>query len=483
MTEYERMKEECEASIARNKMIEFMKYTWLRPSKPLITGRHTEEICAKIDKAVEDYKKGISSYLHIVVPFRHGKSDISSRYFPPYFLGHFPDMEIIQASYGATLSEGFSKDVKKCIESDKYKRLFNTAFDSSSNNTSERHVKGQTGKYFAVGADGGATGKGADLLIIDDFFKNRSEAESETTRSKRWESFTQDFLSRCAPVHIVLVLNTRWHVEDISGNILKRNDKSHKDYEEDFPLFDNIHFKAIEDDGTYLFPERFNKGWYRRQKASLGAYGFASLMQGEPTLRGGNMFKMDGIQFLDEMPSNLLWVRYWDLASTEKERVKDDPDWTAGALVAYSETIDGKPQLFVKDMQACQAEAPERNALIQTTAERDGLEVYQGVESVAGFKDSYTTLKSILKGKAIVHKGQVKGDKIVRASMIEPLFDDCNVYFLKGSWSDNTLKELRTFPACVHDDRTDAITGGYAMAKERYDKIDRLGSKLGRGAV
>ena len=203
-----------------------MKYTWLRPSKPLITGRHTEEICAKIDKAVENYKKGISSYLHIVVPFRHGKSDISSRYFPPYFLGHFPDMEVIQASYGATLSEGFSKDVKKCVQSDKYKRLFNTKFDSSSNNASERHVKGQTGKYFAVGADGGATGKGADLLIIDDFFKNRSEAESETTRSKRWESFTQDFLSRCLQftsyLYLILVGMLRTYLETYLRGMISR---------------------------------------------------------------------------------------------------------------------------------------------------------------------------------------------------------------------------------------------------------------------
>ena len=92
-----------------------------------------------IDKTIERYRRGISSYVHIVVPFRHGKSDISSRYLAPYFLGHFPNDNIIQASYGATLSEDFSKDVKKITESEEYKRICEVEFDPN-NNASERHV-------------------------------------------------------------------------------------------------------------------------------------------------------------------------------------------------------------------------------------------------------------------------------------------------------------------------------------------------------
>ena len=201
------------------------------------------------------------------------------------------------------------------------------------------------------------------------------------------------------------------------------------------------------------------------------------------SLRGGNMFMMEGVRIVEEMPDNLLWVRYWDLASTEKERISPDPDYTAGALVAYNETVDGMPQLYIKDMQECQAEAGRRNALIRRTAESDGAEVWQGVESVAGFKDSYTTLREILKGKSTVHKGTVSGDKIVRASNIEPIFEACNVFILNGRFKDNLLKELREFPASVHDDRVDAVTGGYLMARERYEKLEQLGARLGKGAV
>ena len=408
-------------------------------------------------------------------------SDLSSRYLPPYFLGLFPDHEVIQASYGATLSEGFSKDVRKIMISEKYKNVFDVVLDYKSNNNAERHIKDRNGKYFAVGADGGATGKGANLLIVDDFFKNRSEADSETTRQKRWESFTQDFVSRCAPTHIVLVLNTRWHVNDISGNILNRNDTMHKDYDENFPVFENLHYKAIQDDGSYLFPERFDENWYKRQKASLGLYGFASLMQGEPTLRGGNMFKVSGVNIVDEYPDDLLWVRYWDLASTEKERISPDPDYTAGALVAYSETEGGLPQIWIGDMQTCQAEAIARNSMIRRTAEMDGSTVWQGIESVAGFKDSYTILKSILKGNSKVYKCSVHKDKITRASEIEPLFDVGNVFMVRGAYNEQLIKELREFPACVHDDQTDAVVGGYTLARNRYQSKNSLGSRLGKG--
>ena len=473
----------CKASQAGDSLQGFMRYNWLKPNTPLIVGTHTREICARIDKAIELYKQGVSSYLHIVVPFRHGKSDMSSRYLPPYFLGLFPDDEVIQASYGAGLSEGFSKDVKKIMSSDSYMNTFDARLDTKSNSNSERHIDSHVGKYYAVGADGGATGKGANLLIVDDFFKNRKEADSETTRRTRWDSFTQDFVSRVAPVHIVLVLNTRWHVDDISGNILKKNNPDDRKYDEEFPIFENLHYKARQDDGTYLFPERFDESWYRKQFAIQGKYGSASLLQGEPTLKGGNMFEMEGLRYIDEaqLPDDLLWVRFWDLASTEKEREKDDPDWTVGTKCAYRE-YKGMPQFFVMDEASCQEEAPRRNKMIKRISESDGGSVWQGVESVAGYKDTYTTMKDILLGKSVVHKCLVSKDKIVRASVLEPLFESRMVFFVRGKWNELTYEQLEQFPASLHDDRVDGCSGGHELAKKRYDESKTLAGSLGKGA-
>jgi len=473
----------CRASLAKDCLLEFMRHCWMRKSSPLIVGKHTAEICAAIDEAIELYRQGISSYLDIVVPFRHGKSDISSRYLPAYFLGHFPDDEIIQASYGATLSEGFSKDVKTIMMSHAYLEIFDAELDGQSNNTAERHIKGHTGKYFAVGADGGATGKGANLLIIDDFLKNRKEAEAKTIRETRWESFSQDFFSRLAPVHICLVLNTRWHVDDISGNIHNRNNPEHADYNPEFPIFKKFHYKARQDDGSYLFTERFDESWYRRQFATLGDYGASALLQGEPTLRGGNMLNVENVKIVDTMPDNIAWVRFWDLASTEKERAKDDPDYTAGAKVGVL-NIDGLYHLFIDDIRVCQSEAPERDKLITSAAESDGQAVWQGVEAVAGYKDAYTTLKKLLKGKSIVYKCKVNSDKVVRAGEVEPLFDAGHVYMRKAYWNNAALEQLGEFPAAIHDDIVDAITGGYQLAIERYNKLGRLGGgQLGQGAI
>ena len=473
----------CKASLAAEGLLSFMGYNWLNPSDKLIVGKHTKEICAKIDEAIEKYERGISSYLHIVVPFRHGKSDISSRFLPAYFMGRFPDDHIIQASYGSDLSEGFSKDVKKIMEGENYSKTFDTKLDTKSNSAKERHVAGRNGKYHAVGADGGATGKGANLLIVDDFFKNRAQAESETTRETRWDSFRNDFVSRVPPVHIILVLNTRWHVDDISGRILNKNNPDHDDYDHDFPVFENIHYKARQDDGTYLFPERFNESWYKTQFAIQGKYGSASLLQGDPTLKGGNMFAMEGLRYCDDdqLPDELLWVRFWDLASTEKERDKDDPDWTVGSLCAYRE-YKGQPQLFIRHCSMCQEEAPSRNAMIIRLAESDGPEVWQGVESVAGYKDAYTTLADLLRGKSIVYKCNVSKDKLVRASVLEPLFDAGMIFFVIGKWNKKAYDQLSIFPAGVHDDIADSIAGGYELAKRRWKESRQLAGSFGKGA-
>ena len=463
----ELMQDACRQSMAKDKLLDFMKYNWLRPHRPLIVGIHTQEICAELDKAIELYKQGISSYLDIVVPFRHGKSDISSRYLPAYFLGHFPGDEVIQGSYGASLSEGFSKDVEKIMNAEQYKHIFDTRLNNKSNSTSERHIMDNTGKYFAVGADGGATGKGANLLIVDDFFKNRKEADSEQTRKVRWESFTQDFFSRLAPVHICLVLNTRWHVSDISGNIHKRNNKSHRDYDPEFPVFKKLHYKARYPDGSYLFTERFNESWYRKQFAMLGSYGAAALLQGEPTLRGGNMLKTDRIQIIErnELPKDLRFVRFWDLASTEKEVANEDPDFSSGALVA-TKVIDGLEHVYIKDMRWVQAEAPARNRLIEKTAHEDGRRVEVGIESVAGYKDTYTTMKKILKGKCMVKKVTVSKDKVIRASDLEPILEAGNVHMVRAWWNDEVIEQLSQFPNGEHDDHVDSIVGGYNQSKD-----------------
>lgn len=458
--------------IARQSMLQCMKLTWQKPNEPLIVGQHTRRICAEIDDCFEKFRKGISTYKIITVPYRHGKSDICSRYLPPKFLGEFPNFEVIMATYGANLSYKMSKDARNIMKSKEYQKLFDSRLDPKNSGVSEWGIENKMGLFTPIGIEGGIAGKGAHMLIIDDPLKGRKAAESKLIRENVWEAFRNDLFTRIAPVHIVLILATRWHKDDLIGRIIKEMEDPEN---EEFPQFEVIKIPARDEsyETGYLFPERFTKKYYERAFAILGKYNAQALLQCEPTIKGGNLFDMTKIKIEKQFPKDLRFVRFWDLASTEKERVSEDPDFTAGSKIAVKE-IEGLKHLYIADSKWCQEEAPKRNKMIVNTAKADGMGVWQGVESVAGYKDTYTTLKSVLKGVAIVKKCKVSGDKLVRAGDVEPIFEAGNVHLLKGSWNDKWIEQHTEFPSSDHDDIVDTTSGGYKLALKRVG-----GGKLG----
>jgi len=471
----------CILARARTSMLESMRHLWNNPSEPLLVGYHTKVLCAKIDKAKIDFKNGISTRLTVTIPFRHGKSDISSRYGPADLLGWDPDLEIMLASYASDLSEDFSRDIKAIMDSDAYRELYPEfpGWDPLTNAASKRRVFNRRGKIQALGMRGGATGKGAHVLVLDDTFKNREEAESPTLRKSRWDSFRDDFFSRLAPVHIIIVVQTRWHVGDTIGMIEAAGTIGDEAYVEDFPKFEKVHFRArgeenIENTGSeFLFPARFNDEWYKAQFGVRSDYAAASLLQGEPYLRGGNMLKLDNVNWLnpgqsfptfDEDPH---WIRHWDIAHSKKEVATDDPDYTAGGRVAVIERPEGNI-LLVDDLHAFREEATGRNAKIIEIATRDK-NIPQSVEANGAQKSAYTTLRDILKGKAVVTPFYPVGDKVTRAGYIEPIFEAGNVY-IRCNPVTKVLAEthLGSFPMVgVHDDIVDVVSDGYQEALRR----------------
>ena len=478
---------------ARRFLLEFMKYCWRTPLLPMVEGRHTVEIARRLDRAVIDLGEGRSTYLIIIVPIRHGKSDLVSRYFPPWILGINPNLEIILSTYGADLSEELSRDARGILDSEEYRRLFpGVVLDSGSASVASWRIAGRRGKLLAVGLEGGAPGRGSDVLLGDDLLKGRAEAESERYRDSTYDLFIDNLMSRLAPVHLVVICTTRWHVDDVVGRIMVAMEDRNRP---NFPKFEVMHYRARETvvgaDGVtsykYLFPERFPVEWYERQFGVRGIYEAAAILQGEPFIKGGNRIMVDRVQYAEAMPEGLLWVRFWDLASTEKERGKDSPDFTWGTRLAVKVIGNagdvGVPMLYIDDCRFVQAEAPERNRLIVRTALEDGGGVWQAVEGIAGYKDAGATLAEILKGVSIVHRVEnLAGDKGVRAGLLEPIFEAGNVVLKRAWWNEALLKDLREFPRGKHDDGTDSISGGYPIARERWEVARKFGGSVGRGA-
>lgn len=448
---------DVQAERARRDFRLFKKRCWWMP-QDLVSGIHTETLGERLTRACADFERGISTFLTVKMPFRHGKSDDASRAFPAFCLGRLARFEpdVLICSYSAELSETFSRKVKQIINSDTYRAVFpDVRIDPNRDAINQWAVDKSTGEVSALGVRGGITGKGGHIIIIDDFFKNREEAESDTIRERTWDGIANNILTRRAPVSIVIICATPWHIDDPFGRIEKAMKA-----DPDFPRFEELIFPAESTTYPtgYLFPERYPPEWYRSQRATLGPYASAGLLDCNPQVRVGGLFDVTKIQFhdsLDEFPA-IQYRRGWDLASTEKERTSNDPDYTAGSKVGARWIPERKLELWISDCVYCREEAPERDRLIMKTHEADGAGVPIKIEAVAGYKDSYTTLKQRLYGKAIVHKVGAVRDKVAKLSFLETVFEAGNVHMLRAPWNNFLISQFRTFPN-GHDDGPDSV--------------------------
>ena len=448
--------------------LNFMAYTWQNKSESFAVGLHTKEICKSIDLAIDKFRQDISSFLVITVPPRHGKSQIVSRTLPAHFLGLFPDCKVILSGHTADLTEGFSEESRDLIKTETYQELFSTVtVDQDNSSKSHWKIAGREGECYSCGISGSVTGQGGNLIILDDYFRGRAEAESDAARNKIWSAFTDDLMTRRAPVSIVIILATRWHVDDIIGRIEKKMKEDSA-----FPRFEIKSYPAFSDDYEegILFPERFSKTWYTEQKATLGEYASAALLQNSPTVRGGNMFNVDAVvrTKLEDYP-DIQYFRIWDLAHTAKERNKPDPDFTSGTKLGMRTKPGTREwELWIKDVKRMQLKAPERDNQIRHISEADGVYVKIGVEDSIDAKDALATMRTVFNGRRTVLSARGKGDKVVRASVLEPIFEAGNVHIpVEAPWISDWIAEISAFPNGAHDDQVDNLSAGYALCAKK----------------
>lgn len=488
-------KDEIRKIKARYSHLEFMQYCWQKPQEPLVVGLHTREICRLIDESMEKLKQGESTFLLIKVHFRAGKSDIVSRFLPAHFLGEYPDKDVMVVGYNSSLAEGFSRYGRALISTREYQSLYpNTTITGGVQSWS---INGRIGVVTASGLTSGITGKGYTLGICDDYCSSRADAESENMRNSTWEHFTNDFLTRRSPNSITIVLATQWHIDDIIGRIERKINPESDEYDPEFPKFKVVSFPArdgeveigVKDKQKYgdlkyhletvkykwLFPERYNEDWYRSQFASLGEYASSALLQCNPTTRGGNLLKVGNVvvhNSLSEFP-HIRYDRIWDLAHSEKQTQKADPDWTSGTLIGFRKVKDVW-EVWIRDVARIRATAPERDQFIMAVAEKDGGAVQIGVEISIDARDTILIMQKALKGRRRVIPIRTTGDKVTRMSYLEPCFESGNVHILKAEWNLDWLKEAKEFPSGKHDDQMDNISAGYELRVLGCNQMERV---------
>lgn len=411
-----------------------------------------------LDRALTDTLTGTDGIRRLIIsmPPRHGKSELASKYLPAWFLGTFPDKRVIMVGYGAKFAEEWGGKARGILR--EFGWMFGVDVSKTTQSKSEWGIEGRSGGMYAVGIDGSLTGRGADLLIIDDPIKNQEEAASEVYRDKHWEFWKAAAYTRLEPNGAAIVIQTRWHEDDLTGRILA--------HEEAFgEKWRKVILPAIAGDGDALgrkpgealWPERYDESRLANIEKTSGSYWWSALYQQRPSPEGGLIFKREWFEIVPEAPGQIeRAVRYWDKASTEA-----GGDYSVGALIVVRDGI-----FYVADVVRGQWSSLERNRIIQQTAEMDKamygsrLTIWVEQEPGSGGKESAELSIRQLAGY-YVKSERVTGEKTTRWRPFAAQCEGRNVKLVRGSWNYAFLDELCVAPNGVHDDQADAASGAF----------------------
>jgi hypothetical protein len=229
----------------------------------------------QIAEQLQRVEAGAVDRLMLLVPPRHGKSELASRRFPAWYLGRHPEKQFISASASVTLAEDFGRDVRNLIASPEYAEVFETRLSEDSQ-AKGRWTTSEGGSFFATGVGGSLYGRGAHILLIDDPFGSMASARSEQERKAVHDWYTGTAYNRLEKNGAVVLINHRSHQDDLCGRLLAQQAAGGDKWTV-------VELKAVSPDGSALWPEKFDADALARIKANTTAKDWAALYQQEPT--------------------------------------------------------------------------------------------------------------------------------------------------------------------------------------------------------
>lgn len=385
-----------------------------------------------------------------MMPPRHGKSQYCSLMLPSWYLGTYPERRVILTSYNATYAAEWGRKARNLLDTEGHR--FGVSVDPSSSAADRWHIKGTDGGMVTSGVGGTMTGRGADLLIADDPIKNAEEAHSKLIRDKVWDWWRSTAYTRLEPNGAVIVIQTRWHQDDLCGRLLR-------DMQDGGEPWRVLKLPAIYDGDNPLWPERYNLATLTGIKRTLGNYYFSALYQQEPIPDGGEFFQRDGLQIVHELPAGCRRaVRYWDTANST------DGDFTVGALLTEHDGI-----IYLADVVRGQWTWKQRGDVMRQTAETDVLKWrdYQlWVEAQRG--DSGGMVGDLMTrefAKFGMRLDRPNQEKSLRARPLQASIEAGNFRLLRGKWNTAYIDEMVSFPHGEHDDQVDATSGAFNRLK------------------
>ncbi|MEE9528437.1 MAG: phage terminase large subunit [Dehalococcoidia bacterium] len=410
-----------------------------------------------------ELSKGNARLIISMAP-RHGKSELISKWTSLWFLNNFPMHEIILCSYGAELATAFGGQVRDLIDIDhgpEGANLLNCHLNKKYTRVAGFKTT-EGGGMRSAGVGGTVYGLGADLLLIDDYFKNPEEAESQSARDKLWDWFSTVAMSRMHEDASCIIIATRWNDDDLSGRLLKLTGERWKEISLAVRIDDEEMAKADplgREVGEVLWPELRNHDYVKEREEIMSSYFFAAVMQQKPKKPGSGRFQRDWVNVIEqhEVPhyQHLKHVRSWDLAGTE-----DGGDHTAGLLMAKDVRNN---RVYLLDMQRFQKSPGKVKRHVKDTAELDTVSARILIEQEPGSAGKAVVEDYIsYLPEYSVHGIKPTGSKLVRADPFFAAAEHGRVFMLRAPWNDDFLDEcVEMSDDALEDDQVDAASQGF----------------------
>jgi len=444
----EQVREYDNALLREEGQTDFMKFV-VTMWPGFIHGRHHALMARKF----EEIANGETKRLIINMPPRHTKSEFASFMLPAWFLGRFPNKKIIQCSNTAELAVGFGRKVRNLVDSEVYAKIFPNVALRSDSKAAGRWSTNANGEYFAIGVGGTVTGKGADLLIIDDPHSEQEAALAAGDPSvfdKVYEWYTSGPRQRLQPGGSIVVVMTRWSKRDLTGKILQA--MTDRDGDE----WEIIELPAILPSEKPLWPEFWSYDELSKLRIELPLSKWSAQYQQNPTSEEGALVKREWwMEWENEAPPQCQFIiQSWDTAFTKSERADYSACTTWG--VFYKDENENDPHIILLDALKERMEFPELKAR--------ALEYYQEwqpdafiIEAKASGAPLIFELRRM--GIPVQEFTPTRGnDKISRLNSVTDLFASGRVWAPRKRWAEEVIEEMAAFPNSDHDDLVDSST-------------------------
>jgi predicted phage terminase large subunit-like protein len=441
LTKLEKLKER---ELAQTRFIKFVEKVW----PTFISGAHHK----RMSDAFERVANGTCKRLIINMPPRHTKSEFASYLLPAWFLGKFPNKKIIQCSNTGELAVGFGRKVRNLVDTDTYHEVFPELSLSTDSKAAGRWNTSKGGDYFAIGVGGTVTGKGADVLIIDDPHSEQEAAMAATNPDvydKVYEWYTSGPRQRLQPGGAIVIVMTRWAQRDLTGQVIKS--AAQRSGEE----WEVIEFPAILPSGNPLWPQFWSIEELEALKEELPNSKWQAQYQQNPVGNESAIVKRDWWQWWEEdrPPECEYILQTWDTAFEKHQRA----DYSAGTTWGvFTHHKDHSKNIILLNTYKKRVEWVD--------LKKDVLNEYREYEPDGLLIEKKATGAPLIyelraMGIPVQEYTPSKGqDKIARLNSVSDIIASGKVWVPRTRWAEELVDEIAAFPSGEHDDLVDATT-------------------------